>query len=191
LAKELFHYIANKMVEQGAIKRYDAIFYLTINDLQEYCLHGNLNNSIDQTRETFKSFETLTPPDRMVFNGEQIPLQSIRHTFKNTDRILYGTGISTGTIEAECIVLFKPDFDQPVQGKILVTRMTDPAWVFLMTRSVGLISEKGSSLSHTAIVGRELGLPVIIGATDATKILKTGMRIRMECNSGRIEILDV
>ena len=127
----------------------------------------------------------------MVFNGEQIPLQSIRHTFKNTDRVLYGTGISTGVVEAECIVLSKPDFDQPVQGKILVTRMTDPAWVFLMTRSVGLISEKGSSLSHTAIVGRELGLPVIIGATDATKILKTGMRIRMECDSGRIEILDV
>jgi len=191
LAKELFHYIANKMVEQGVIKRYDAIFYLTINDLQEYCLHEHLNNSIDQTRETFKSFETLTPPDRMVFNGEQIPLQSIRHTFKNTDRVLYGTGISTGVVEAECIVLSKPDFDQPVQGKILVTRMTDPAWVFLMTRSVGLISEKGSSLSHTAIVGRELGLPVIIGATDATKILKTGMRIRMECDSGRIEILDV
>lgn len=39
------------------------------------------------------------------------------------------------------------------------------------------------------LVGRELGLPVIIGATDATKILKTGMRIRMECDTGRIQII--
>jgi rifampicin phosphotransferase len=190
LAKELFHYLAVKMVEQGALEHPDDIYYLTVNDLQGYCLHGLLNNMVEQTRETYKAYELLTPPDRMVFNGDHIPFQSIRHTYKNTDRILYGTGISTGVIEAECIVLSKPDFDQPVQGKILVTRMTDPAWVFLMTRSVGLISEKGSSLSHTAIVGRELGLPVIIGATDATKILKTGMRIRMDCNSGRIEILD-
>ncbi len=190
LAKELFHYIAVKMVEQGALKQIDDVYYLTIDDLQNYCLNGQLKNSVDQTRETYKTYETLMPPDRMVFNGENIPLQSIRHSFTNTDRILYGIGISTGIIEAECIVLSKPDFDQPVQGKILVTRMTDPAWVFLMTRSVGLISEKGSALSHTAIVGRELGLPVIIGATDATKILKTGMRIRMDCNAGSIEILE-
>ena len=189
LAKELFHYLAVKMVEQGALSKESDIFYLSINDLQEFCLNGSFTNRVELTRETFKTYEALTPPDRMVFNGEQIPLQSIKHTFQNTEHVFYGIGISTGTIEAECIVLAKPDFDQPVQGKILVTRMTDPAWVFLMTRSVGLISEKGSSLSHTAIVGRELGLPVIIGATDATKILKTGMRIRMECDSGRIEIL--
>ena len=39
---------------------------------------------------------------------------------------------------------------------------------FLMIRAVGLISEKGSPLSHTAIVGRELGIPVIIGVNNAT-----------------------
>ena len=190
LAKELFHYLAVKMVEQGALSHPDDVFYLTINELKSYCLNGLLDTNLSQVKKAFQSFETLSPPDRMVFNGDQIPLQSIHQTYENTDRVLFGTGISNGFVEAECIVLSKPDFDQPVHGKILVTRITDPAWVFLMTRSVGLISEKGSSLSHTAIVGRELGLPVIIGVTDATKILKTGMRIRMECDSGRIQILD-
>lgn len=189
LAKELFHYIAVQMVEQGALSSPDDVFYLTLDELRGYCLNGHLDNRVDATRKTFQDYVSQTPPDRMVYNGEQIPLRSIRHTYLNTETTIYGIGISTGTIEAECIVLSKPDFDQPVQGKILVTRMTDPAWVFLMTRSVGLISEKGSSLSHTAIVGRELGLPVIIGATDATKILKTGMRIRMECDSGQIQII--
>lgn len=189
LAKELFEYVAVRMVEQGALQQVGDVFFLRLDELQAYCLEGRLDNQVEQTRSVFKAFESETPPDRMVFNGDQIPLQPIRPTYRNTDRTLYGIGISNGVVEAECIVLSKPDFDQPVQGKILVTRMTDPAWVFLMTLSVGLISEKGSSLSHTAIVGRELGLPVIIGATDAVKRLKTGMRIRMECDSGRITIL--
>jgi pyruvate,water dikinase len=190
LAKELFEYVAVRMVEQGALQQVGDVFFLRLDELQAYCLEGRLDNQVEQTRSAFKAFESETPPDRMVFNGDQIPLQPIRPTYRNTEGTLYGIGISNGVVEAECIVLSKPDFDQPVQGKILVTRMTDPAWVFLMTRSVGLISEKGSSLSHTAIVGRELGLPVIIGATDAVKRLKTGMRIRMECDSGRITILE-
>lgn len=189
LAKEMFDYIARRMVEQGALQQAGDIFYLSLSDLQDYCLKGSFNNTVAQTKALFETYKAETPPDRMVFNGEELPLQRIRQTFRNTDQFLFGTGISNGVVEGECMVLSSPDFDQPVQGKILVTRMTDPAWVFLMTRSIGLISEKGSSLSHTAIVGRELGLPVIIGATDATKILKSGMRIRMECTTGRITIL--
>lgn len=189
LAKELFHYIAVQMVEQGVLHRTEDIFYLTLDQLRDYCLNDRLDNAVDATRKIYLDFERCSPPDWMIFNGEHLPLRNLRNTFHDTDTTIYGTGISNGTVEAECIVLSKPDFDQPVQGKILVTRMTDPAWVFLMTRSVGLVSEKGSALSHTAIVGRELGLPVIIGATDATKILKSGMRIRMECDTGRIQIL--
>lgn len=189
LAKELFRYLADGMVEKGVLSCQDDVFFLTMDQLQDYCLTGSLPGSIDAIRETFATYESLSPPDRMVFNGDKIPLQHLRPVFDASRQLLFGTGISTGTIEAECVVLSKPDFDQAVQGKILVTRMTDPAWVFLMNRSVGLISEKGSALSHTAIVGRELGLPVIIGVTDATKILKTGMRIRMECDTGSIKIL--
>ncbi len=50
------------------------------------------------------------------------------------------------------------------QRKIIVARMTDPGWVFLMAAAAGLIVERGSLLTHTAIIGRELGIPTIVGA---------------------------
>ena len=46
-------------------------------------------------------------------------------------------------------------------------------------RSFGLVSEKGSLLSHTAIIGRELSLPTVVGVKNATRILKNGMKVKM------------
>ena len=68
--------------------------------------------------------------------------------------------------------------------------MTDPGWVFLMTISKGLIVEKGSVLSHTAIIGRELGIPTIVGVKNATKLIKDGDLIEINGDTGSIEILD-
>jgi pyruvate,water dikinase len=56
-----------------------------------------------------------------------------------------------------------------------------------MSRSLGLISEKGSLLSHTAIIGRELSIPTIVGLKNATINLKSGDRIRMNGISGLVE----
>ena len=61
-----------------------------------------------------------------------------------------------------------------VKDKILVTKMTDPGWVFLLATAKGVISEKGSLLSHTAIISRELKIPSIVGVDNLMRILKTG-----------------
>jgi pyruvate,water dikinase len=58
-----------------------------------------------------------------------------------------------------------------------------------MSRSQGLISEKGSLLSHTAIIGRELNIPTIVGVKSATQKIKTGQKIRIDAGKGTIEIL--
>ena len=71
-------------------------------------------------------------------------------------------------------------------GYILVARSTDPGWVFLMISSKGIIVEKGSVLSHTAIIGRELGIPTIIGVRDATSLIRDGSDVEMDGSSGRI-----
>ena len=76
-----------------------------------------------------------------------------------------------------------------VAGKILVTKMTDPGWVFLLASAGGLISEKGSLLSHTAIISREIGIPSIVGVDDLLDTVRTGDILRMDGNTGRIEIV--
>jgi pyruvate,water dikinase len=89
-------------------------------------------------------------------------------------------------VEAEALVVDSPDTAPPVTGKILIARMTDPGWVFLMVSASGLIVERGSLLSHTAIIGRELGIPTIVGVADACRLISSGSRIRMDGATGHI-----
>ncbi|WPU64987.1 PEP/pyruvate-binding domain-containing protein [Peredibacter starrii] len=104
---------------------------------------------------------------------------------------LNGQGVSPGITEAEALVLENPNdaLQSNLKEFILVTKNTDPAWVYIMSRSKGLISEKGSLLSHTAIIGRELNVPTIVGVKHATQKIKTGDRLRIDATKGTIEVL--
>lgn len=105
------------------------------------------------------------------------------------EKSLTGQGVSPGIIEADALVLESPTeiLGQELGEFILVTKNTDPAWVYIMSRSKGLISEKGSMLSHTAIIGRELGIPTLVGVKGATQNIKTGDRIRIDGSTGKVE----
>lgn len=108
-------------------------------------------------------------------------------------RELSGQGASEGIVEGIVLRLEDPKEAFGVadlSSCILVTRTTDPAWVFIMAQCCGLISEKGSLLSHTAIIGREMGIPTVVAADGAMSQLKTGMRIRINGAQGSIELLD-
>lgn len=104
---------------------------------------------------------------------------------------LEGQGVSAGIAEGMALVLENPNdaLNSDLKNFILVTKNTDPAWVYIMSRSQGLISEKGSLLSHTAIIGRELNIPTIVGVKMATQKIKNGDRIRIDATKGTIEIL--
>jgi pyruvate,water dikinase len=108
-----------------------------------------------------------------------------------TSGSLEGQGVSPGITEGVALVLDTPNdaLISELKDFILVTKNTDPAWVYIMSRSRGLISEKGSLLSHTAIIGRELNIPTIVGVKMATKKIQSGARIRIDATRGTIEIL--
>ena len=67
--------------------------------------------------------------------------------------------------------------------------MTDPGWIYLIAKAIGLISEKGSLLSHSAIISRELQKPAIVGVKNVTKILKDNDYVRLDADKGVIEII--
>jgi len=70
------------------------------------------------------------------------------------------------------------------KGEVLVTRMTDPDWVPLMKIASAIVTDEGSKTCHAAIVSRELGIPCIVGTQKATKILKTGQYVTVDCTQG-------
>ncbi|MEK7512578.1 MAG: phosphoenolpyruvate synthase, partial [Patescibacteria group bacterium] len=72
------------------------------------------------------------------------------------------------------------------KGEVLVTRMTDPDWEPIMKIAAAIVTDEGGRTSHAAIVSRELGIPCIVGTANATKILKSGMEVTVNCASGEI-----
>ena len=75
------------------------------------------------------------------------------------------------------------------KGEVLITKMTDPDWTSAMPLASAIVTDEGGRTCHAAIISRELGIPCIVGTKKATKIIKTGQDITVDCSSsseGRI-----
>jgi len=70
------------------------------------------------------------------------------------------------------------------KGEVLVTKMTDPDWTSVFAMASAIITDEGSKTCHAAIISRELGVPCIVGTRKATKILKNGQEITVDCTQG-------
>ena len=90
---------------------------------------------------------------------------------------------------AEALVVTNPELSLDTHGKILVTRSTDPGWVFLIENAAGIIAEKGSLLSHTAIITRELHKPSMVNVREACRRIRTGDLVALDSTAGTIRIL--
>ena len=97
--------------------------------------------------------------------------------------ISVGAKIGTGKVHilrnAGNIAAFK-------KGEVLVTEITDPDWEPIMKIASAIVTDKGGRTSHAAIVSRELGIPCIVGTNNATKILKHGEDVTVDCSSGEL-----
>jgi pyruvate,water dikinase len=70
------------------------------------------------------------------------------------------------------------------KGEVLVTKMTDPDWVPIMRIASAIVTDEGGKTCHASIIGRELGIPAIVGAKEATRILRNGQEVTVDCTSG-------
>ena len=76
------------------------------------------------------------------------------------------------------------------KGEILVTKATTPAWTPLFLKIGGLIMETGGPISHGSVVAREYGVPAVAGVKDATARLKDGQSVRINGETGSVQLLD-
>jgi len=105
-----------------------------------------------------------------------------------TKPLVHGLGASPGRAIGTVRVLESPSDESSMrQGEILVTHMTSPDWVPIMRRAAAIVTDSGGMTSHAAIVARELGLPCIVGAHDATRVLTTGTLVTVDGSAGTVE----
>ena len=76
-------------------------------------------------------------------------------------------------------------------GDVLVAPITDPSWTPLFVPAAGVVVDVGAPLSHAIIVSRELGIPCVVSATDATKRIPDGALIEVSGDTGTVTILEL
>ena len=191
MVREMILLIGNNLVKDNIIENERDIFYLKLSEI--FKLDDiDYKKLINDRKNTYKNYYKLPAYSRLVFMDQEFD-KNIKDVNLNKDNFdcseLRGIPCSFGVVEGEVLVVKNVDEINDVKDKILVTKMTDPGWVFLLATAKGVISEKGSLLSHTAIISRELKIPSIVGVDNLMRILKTGDVIRMDASSGVINII--
>ena len=100
-----------------------------------------------------------------------------------------GTGCSAGKVRAVARVVRDPRTQSIASGEILVARNTDPGWIALFASASAIVVERGSLLSHSAIVARELGIPCVVGLSRATEWIADGDTIDVDGATGLVRKL--
>jgi pyruvate,water dikinase len=126
-------------------------------------------------------------PETVHSHGERLTIMRQYALEEGQEKEALTTGQSIGQQIVAGIARVVETLDQVSnlkEGDILVTTMTNPDWVPIMKRVAGIITANGGRTCHAAIVGRELGLPAIVGAEDALERIQDGQEITMDCSQG-------
>jgi phosphohistidine swiveling domain-containing protein len=197
LTREMFSHIGKEFEKAGVIDNYRDIYYLTMQEM-----FGAIEGSIVDTdlkaltsmrKKEYQKYEEMEAPSERFTTHVAVHLNndffdtSLQQEF---DGELKGIGCCPGIVRARVQVVKHPKDVSGLNGDILVTSSTDPGWVTLFPTASAIIVERGSLLSHSAIVSREMGIPCIVGVTGLLKTLKTGDWIEMNGSSGQIKILE-
>lgn len=104
---------------------------------------------------------------------------------------LNGVSGSPGVVDGVArVVLTDDDLTDLQEGEILVAPSTFVSWTAIFPLLAGVVVDRGASLSHAAIVGREYGIPVVMNTFEGSTKIKTGQRIRVDGDFGVVYFLD-
>lgn len=190
--RQIMRELGRRLHADQQLEAIDDIFFLTLDEVLETGKSQPLKSLVTARKAEFKTYHASEPPpDRFTTRG---PLH--RHaTFESDspasseESDLQGIGACAGLVRGPVRVVTNPREATLQPGEILVATQTDPGWVVLFPAASGLLVERGSLLSHSAIVARELNLPCIVSLTNITKTLKTGDLVEMNGRTGQVTLL--
>jgi pyruvate,water dikinase len=196
-SKRAYRQIANRFVEAGLLDTPDDVFYLSEEEIagtvRGHALTHDLRSLTAIRKREYAELSRADVEGRVTAYGivgarRFGPPPQGQRGYDGTQE-LKGQGCSPGRAVGRAKVILNPADELTVDGEILIAPMTDPGWVFLMVASKGLVSEKGSLLSHTAIIGRELGIPTVVGVKDATRRIANGQTIEIDGDAGTVRFV--
>ncbi len=182
-------------LSQDLLSQKGEIFFLErseINQIVARTNQFNLKQLLETRQHLWQQEQKLSLIPYLVYGNPDSDQLIFEPNNLTNSNILTGIGTSSGQIEGTIKVV--SNLQQNTQNinkkTILVVPYTDAGWSSLLTLAGGLISEVGGRLSHGAIIAREYGIPAVMDIPYATQLLHDGKRVRINGQTGIIEILD-
>ncbi len=195
--RKIFLEIGKRLHDLGYINDPREIFFLEVPEVTGF-VEGtlttyDLSKLVALRKEQQEYFKSLpSPPNRLETKG------AVYHAFKSGVSTLSkisdagtnglntrkGIGCCPGIVKASVRVISDPREAELKSGEIMVAQFTDPGWITLFANAAGILVERGSLLSHSAIVAREMDIPAIVALDGVMSWLKNGDVVEMNGATG-------
>ena len=206
--RRIFIEVGRRFHSLGLIEHPRDIFYLEVEEALGFIMGTATTTDLKalvavRQAEYARWRASEPPPDRFETRGlvpvgpltaRLLPVDDEQPTGDAADQRV-GIGCCPGVVRGRARVVTDPKTAEVRAGEILVAERTDPGWILLFAGAAGVVVERGSVLSHSAIVARELGIPAVVSVTGLTTWLKTGDQIEVNGTSGVVtrlaEVADI
>ncbi|WP_310599967.1 PEP/pyruvate-binding domain-containing protein [Desulfobulbus sp.] len=198
--REIMVELGKRFAALGVLKDHNEIFYLEKDEIlgfvEGFASCPDLGAIAAVRKCRFQDYAALPPiADRfqtrgMVFVGNDFSVtDGERQPLADEQGQRQGIGCCPGIVRGRVRVVRDPRGVELPAGAILVAERTDPGWIMLFPAAAGLLVERGSLLSHSAIVARELGLPAVVSVPGVTSWLQNGDLVELDGGTGLVQLL--
>jgi phosphohistidine swiveling domain-containing protein len=192
-ARRLFVAMGGQFHALGLIGEPRDIFLLTVGEvlgaIEGFAVSADLSGLVALRKaEMAAAAQRDDLPERLSVTGAAITRSYAGGKRADTGdaQLRTATGCSAGTVRARARVVRDPRTETLERGEVLVARHTDPGWIALFANAAAIVVERGSLLSHSAIVARELGIPCVVGLKGAMDWIVTGEEIEVDGAAGTV-----
>ncbi|WP_240512604.1 phosphoenolpyruvate synthase [Streptomyces griseoruber] len=196
-AKRMLRALGRDLAHAGALTAWDDVFMLRLEEVrgayEGMIAHTELKDLAVLRRTRLAADAALHAPARFTTRGAPYWSGNLERAgwgsgpaARSGARELRGTPCCPGVVEGPAVVTDTP---RDIGGGILLTYRTDPGWVAALPSAAALVIERGSPLTHVAVVARELGIPTVVQVRNATTEIRTGSLLRVDGAAGTVTVL--
>ena len=193
-----FRELGRRRTAEGTLKDPHHVFALLDSELDQFLFEGaSMKDTLATRHAQWQELQLLEPPF-FIKNGIVPPLSEYKKKGQSNaakagvGEVVQGVPGCTGQYVGRARVILDPTEPGDLEpGDVLIAPNTDPAWTPLFMSCGAVVVNVGAAISHAIIVSRELGLPCVVSATDATVRIPNGALIEVNGDNGAVTILEV
>jgi rifampicin phosphotransferase len=186
--------LGQRLVKRGLLARWEHLLLVTNGEADAFVANpAAYAGLIAERAAQLEVLKAKEPP--FVFEGDPLPLSAFKD--RNSGKIelatagtqLAGIGVAPGRYTGRARVITSLAVDSELEpGEVIVAITTDASWGPLFLAAGGVVVETGSTISHAAIVSRELGIPAAVSVAEVTRRIRDGTTITVDGNTGTVTV---